>query len=344
MILSRLNDLRRRRDLYKKRQGYRRKIARLLREIPQPHVAVDPGEMALRRYRPRYADTRWHVAYGTLSGVPSGGYIPEDLFYTEIEPRLNHAGRAAVYRDKIDLGFLLPPDDYVGNQFFRHAGHWHDESGAPVSIQVVEKWLAGRTEAVLKPAADSGGGRGLVIGSAASIMDTVRATRHALVLQEVFAQHPDLARFNASSLNTIRLLSLRVRGEIRVVSAILRLGGAGSRVDNVSRGAIGVGVDQGALRAFGADIEFGVHERHPDSGIVFAGHPVPAWEQVRALAVRSHNRLVGTDVVSWDIAVGSDGRPRVIEANLREQEIGGPQLLNGPVFEPYLETLFEART
>jgi hypothetical protein len=341
MILSRLNRWRHRLDMRKKRRAYEHKITRLLARIPPPHVTVDPQAMTVSRYRPRYRNTAWHEAYGTFSGIHSNGYLPEDLYYTEIESRLNEFAAAGVYRDKICLGFFLPPEDYVGNRFFRHAGIWHDQSGYPVHLETVERWLADQPEVVFKPAGDSGGGRAVAIGGAGAISAEIARTRHDAVLQEVFEQHPDLARFNASSINTIRLLSLRVAGEVRPISALVRLGCEGSRVDNVVRGAVAVGITGGQLGAFGSDRDFGKHTHHPSSGIALAGSSVPSWPEVCELAVRSHNRFVHAGIVSWDVVVGADDRPRILEANLREQGINEHQLLNGPVFAPYLEMMFD---
>jgi hypothetical protein len=89
------------------------------------------------------------------------------------------------------------------------------------------------------------------------------------------------------------------------------------------------------------DIRFGRHEVHPSSGLPFAGAAVPVWDALCELAVRCHRRFIEADLVSWDLAVGADGRPRVVEANLMEQELNGHQILNGPVFAPYLDDLLQ---
>lgn len=339
MILSRLNGLR---DLELRRRrmrGYRRKIASLLRQLDGPLATVDPDSMGVRRRFPDYRNTDWHVAYATLNGIASDAYLPEDLFYPLIEPMLNNPAFVVFYHDKASLPFLLAPGDCVDTAFFRLRDRYYDGSGRGAAWQDVAAWLAAQDDVVVKPARTTGGGRGVVIGPPARALQELQATRHPVVIQPVLRQHPDLARFNAESLNTIRTMTLRHEGRIRVLSAVLRLGAAGSRVDNVTRGAVGVGIDEGRLRGYAVDIRFGRHEVHPTSQLPLAGATVPAWDAVRELAVRCHRRFLEADLVSWDLAVGADGRPRVVEANLLEQELNGHQILNGPVFAPYLDDL-----
>ena len=340
MILSRLNSLRDTLKRRKVRRGYRRKIARLLASLEPPLAVVDPTAMSIRRRFPGYRNTDWHVAFTTLSGVASSDYVPEDLFYTVIERSLNDPVFAVAYHDKASLGFLLEPDDFVGNAFFRLDGRYYDGDGRGVDLAAIERWLADQTDVVVKPARITGGGRGVVIGPPQQALQELRTTRHPVVVQQAFRQHPDIARFNADSVNTTRFMSLRLDGSIHVVSAVLRQAAAGSRIDNVTRGAVGVGIDEtGRLRRYGVDIALRLHETHPTAGLRFAGVAVPCWDRVLDLAARCHQRFLEADLISWDLSVGADDIPRVIEANVMEQELNGHQILNGPVFAPFLDAI-----
>lgn len=339
MILSRLNGLQQQLLVEKKRRAYRRKIRGLKNSLAGPLVEFDPGLMSIRKYIPGYKNTDWHVAYASLNDVVSGGYVPEEIFYTRIEPKLNHRYFSAVYEDKASLSFLLGNDLHVGNIFFRNNGRYFDAAGGLVDFDQVEAWLEGQDDVVLKPSRVTGGGRGVVIGRGATVVGELKKSGDPVVIQEVFRQHPDIARFNPASVNTIRLMSLRVQGKIVIVSAVMRMGVAGSRIDNATRGAVAVGVMGGVLGDHARDVNFQRYEEHPTSGIRFKGEHLPHWDRIAALAVTVHNRFLEAGIVSWDIAVGEDGIPKVIEANVTEQELNGHQLLNGPVLEPYLDAL-----
>src|SRR5699024_2707230 len=42
----------------------------------------------------------WHKAFSAISGIQDARYIPEDIFYTKIEPTLNRFDLAPAYVDK----------------------------------------------------------------------------------------------------------------------------------------------------------------------------------------------------------------------------------------------------
>lgn len=343
MILTRLNRWRAQLDLRKVRLGYRRKIARLLATLPEPHAVVDASAMSVRRYFPEYRHTGWHTVYATLNGRSTPDYLPEDLFYTVVERSLNNLAYTPIYHDKAGLGYLLAPGDYVGNRFFRLRGRYFDSEGRGVDLAEIERWLRTQREAVVKPARETGGGRGLVIGDADCLLRELAGTRHAVVVQPAFRQHPELARLNPDSVNSIRMLTLRHEGSIHVLSTLVRVGRAGSRLDNVTRGAIALAVDRGLLGRVGVDGKLQLHETHPDSGLAFAGLTLPSWPDLVALARRSHQRLLEADLASWDLTVGEDGRACVVEVNVQHQGLNEHQILNGPVFAPFLDDLLAGR-
>lgn len=340
MIMSRLNEVQSQILLRRKRHAYRKKIRSLVNRLSVPLVEVNSRDMGIRKYLPKYNNTDWHVAYASVNGLASSGYLPEEIFYTSIEPKFNDRNFCGFYEDKACLNFLLGSDDHVGNIFFRHDGLYFGATGESVDSDHVKSWMVGQDEVVLKPSRDSGGGRGVVIGPGLIVAKELDKGQQPIVIQKVFRQHQQIARFNPGSVNTIRLMSLRVMGRIKVVSAVMRMGVGGARIDNATRGAVAVGLTDGRMSRYAYDVNFERYSAHPTSGLPFEGEEVPFWERVVELAVRAHNRLLEAGIVSWDITIGEDGRPKVIEANVTEQEINGHQLHNGPVFEPFFDVLF----
>ena len=142
-----------------------------------------------------------------------------------------------------------------------------------------------------------------------------------LLVQERLVQHPAIRPISPWSLNTARLLAVRVAdGEVVLAGASHRWGTAVSGpVDNVSAGGIASGIDAragrlGPIREFPRERRRVQYDRHPDTGEQVAGVILPQWEQVRDLALRLMATFPELDHVGWDIAVTDQG-PRVIEGN-----------------------------
>lgn len=143
-------------------------------------------------------------------------------------------------------------------------------------------------------------------------------SREGWLVEEFLQQHPELAELNETSVNTLRLWVLEDQGKFKVHHALLRVGRAGSQVDNIISGGFGcaVDVDTGKLQP-GLDVRH-PHEpltRHPDSGLNLVGRQIPFWPEILstgcdALSVFPNMRFAGMDV-----AVTPTG-PAVIELNV----------------------------
>lgn len=341
MILNRLQQMRSSLDRQKRRRSYRRKIRKILASLDVGQVASQVGEMTVSKYRPGYRNRDWHVAYAAAGGIVSPHYLPEDLFYTEIEPRLNNPDFLNLYSHKVNLGFLLGESDYIGFDFFIRRGVFYDRNGAGTDFATVKDWILAQDEVVFKPFEVSGGGRGVSFLRGSEAVDHAAGLDHGVMLQNSFRQHPDIAAMQPHSVNTMRIMTLRMNGRIHIVSTVLRMGIGRSRIDNATRGGVVCGIRDGAFREIAYDVKMRRYETHPTSGAGFRGRNIPSWPEVESLVIRCHGRVQEADLVSWDVAVREDGIPQIIEANVRSQEIGGPQVCNGPVFEPFLEYLLQ---
>lgn len=145
-------------------------------------------------------------------------------------------------------------------------------------------------------------------------------------------QHKTLSEIHPSSVNTLRVMSLLMNGKVNILSTVLRMGVNGNKVDNASAGGITCGVlENGQLKnvAYSAD---GVkYDKHPQ-GYVFSDCVIPNYEKVIQMVKTCHERMGHFRLVSWDIAIGKDAEPILIEANLRNGECDFHQYNNGPLF------------
>lgn len=161
-------------------------------------------------------------------------------------------------------------------------------------------------------------------------------------------QCDELNLLNASSVNTIRILSLLKKDEVKIYSSIIRMGVNGARVDNASSGGITCGIENdGSLKSVAYSSKGVRYDVHPTSKIHFENIRIPSFEKAQQLVKKIHPRLGHFKMVSWDIAIDNALEPVLIEANLCYGELDFHQLNNGPLFgedtEDILNEVFSHR-
>lgn len=172
-------------------------------------------------------------------------------------------------------------------------------------------------------------------------------SKNSYVLQQVVEQHPELSKFNPSSLNTMRIDTFRAPGsEAEILSAFLRVGGKGNYVDNIAAGGVKVGIhlDSGklqekALNLFHGSQTITTFKASPTNGILFDGCQVPMFEEVKQTVIRAAE-YIPSALVGWDVAVGPAG-PVLIEANILYYRLTGCDAVYGgyrknPVYQKVL--------
>lgn len=139
------------------------------------------------------------------------------------------------------------------------------------------------------------------------------------VIQEAIEQHPDLAKYNPTSVNTLRICTYRsVNDEsVKVTGALIRIGKSGEVVDNAHAGGcfVGINLESGNLLHYACDQYGAKYETWND--ISFSeNHVIPHWSKVKEFAAKiaSYNRH--SRLLALDLTVDQMGVPRVIEINI----------------------------
>lgn len=282
--------------------------------------------------------TVFHNFYAEKTGEFHKNYIPDDLHYCYIDPYFNNWQEAVYVDNKCMYESLFRNVTLAQNIVWRSNGLWFDGvCTAPLSRAEVEARLADHPAVFVKIATESEGGSGVFFISGedknAAFWSRVDGIGTDLVVQKPIVQHEQLSRINSSSVNTIRVISLLSEDGVKIYSAILRMGINGSKVDNASSGGITCGIDdRGNLKKVAYTAKGQKFLKHPNTEITFDGYPVPSFDRIRQLVPGLHCQVPHFRLVSWDFAVGEDGEPVLIEANLRYGEIDFHQLNNGPLF------------
>lgn len=192
---------------------------------------------------------------------------------------------------------------------------------------------------LIKPIGGSGG-RGVIIAKRGefSIEELTKSYTDGFLAEEIIHNHDALARVNESSLNTIRVATVKSDNKVDIVFAFIRFGREGSVVDNGFRGGIicNIDIDTGIITS--TITEKGLkYIIHPDSKQTLIGLKVPSWERVKQMAIQLASVVPDCRLVGWDIAVSNDD-VLMIEANCKSEFIG-PQMSTAKGIKSTIESL-----
>lgn len=129
------------------------------------------------------------------------------------------------------------------------------------------------------------------------------------ILEEKIVQTPDMAKFNKSSVNTVRAITFNTKHGFKVPYCMIRTGKDGAFVDNSGAGGVQAEVDfeTGKVVSDGFDELGGKYVTHPTSGTVFKGVELPDWDQLKRLIFSSATKIPQIKFIGWDLAHTKDG-------------------------------------
>lgn len=129
-----------------------------------------------------------------------------------------------------------------------------------------------------------------------------------MLVEECIIQHQEVAKFNPSSLNTIRAVVINADGKKELITCYIRLGRAGKIVDNFAQGGIICGIDPktGVIITQGIDKMGNLYDKHPDSGEPIVGFKLPKWDEVVKTTMDALDVLDEINYVGWDVAICED--------------------------------------
>lgn len=202
-------------------------------------------------------------------------------------------------------------------------------------------------EIIVKPSMDSCGGDGISFVKIENKSDSFKnklreilnSYRENYLVQVIFKQHAYMEQFNDTSINTIRVMSFLYKGQVHILSSIIRFGKSGSRLDNLCAGGTTIGINkEGYLSDHGFRYNGKLGNGYLKSDDIFQKHPelrnskFKFYDAVVDMVKKQHPYMAHFKLISWDIAIDAEGNPCIIECNLDFPEFVGHQLLNGPIF------------
>ena len=235
-----------------------------------------------------------------------------------VEPRLAERirrlnGPEGVERFTDKAAFDARFSRFLGREWFCPAERGAEELGAflrrhPDAVAKPRRGKAGRAVEGLRPPKDS--------AALFALHERLRAGD--MLVEERLRQHPDLAALHASSVNTVRITTIRMELGPVLLAPALRMGRGGSLTDSFDAGGLSLTLDMASGRACGEAVDkLGRRwEFHPDSGAPLSAFTVPCWQEICAMVYHAARMAPEAPCVGWDVAVTPEG-PVLMEGNAR---------------------------
>jgi len=137
-----------------------------------------------------------------------------------------------------------------------------------------------------------------------------------ILAEECIVQHPKMSSLNPTSVNTIRVVTLKKKsGNVVVLFVGLRMGNIGKSVDNFNNdGLFTVVSDDGVVRKKAIDKKGNVYETHPATGTKIVGFEIPNFDKALSVAKECAAEIEGLRYIGFDIVV-TENDALVLEAN-----------------------------
>lgn len=259
--------------------------------------------------------------------------IPWEYIVGYIEPTLNPQRLRAFYGNKNNFGHIIPKEA-MPKTFIRNInGLYYDEEYKLISEaqanDIIFALHKSFDKIIVKPTyLDSGVGvRAFLLNGEKNILNqnttlTIRELNNIYhqnyIVQEGVDQHPFMSQFNCTSVNTVRMATYRdLNGNIRALSAVLRIGKTGSVVDNAHGGGKFTGLSSdGKLKPFISN-HYGVKESNFNN-INFTDtlYAIPNFNEIVNFASKVSTHIIDHNLIALDIALKRDGYPTLLEYNV----------------------------
>src|SRR5690625_3686833 len=290
-----------------------------------------------------------------LTGDRDNRIVTSSEMLNEMLPFFNDMTIRPGYSDKNMYDKLVETNNRPKIVLKRVHGNYFNTDNEYVDSVAAERILVNKKEdLIIKPSnADNGHGVGKIIHRQGKmyykdknvfIKDLEKALGYNFIVQTVIKQHPLMAEPHPASVNSLRIVTFRWKGQIRHLLTYARFGGGNNVKDHAIAGGVSVSVDEnGILGKYGLDTNCIVHSHHPTTNFSFADNhiQIPNYEYFVKFVISLHDNILHHDYVSWDIAVGEDGQPVFIEPNFRGTTWRYQLASKKPIFGELTEEVLE---
>ncbi len=146
------------------------------------------------------------------------------------------------------------------------------------------------------------------------IYDNLKNNKQFL-LEECVIQKDYLSKLYPHSVNTLRIVTLRVNGDTHIVARILRIGNKGNIVDNFHKDGMYTTLDEcGIVSKPAIDRDGNIYYIHPETKESVINFRIYNFEEIINFVKKASEVIPEIGYVGWDIAITDKG-PVLIEGN-----------------------------
>lgn len=301
---------------------------------------------------------KWFEVYYHITNNPDIRFAPEDIYFGRIENKLNNRELVLAYADKnfYDL-FYQAPDLFPKTLLRNIDGFFYDKDYNPINIDntSIDQFLSSCQKIIIKPSVDSGGGRKICLftkkdknfydkNNQVLELDFLKKNfARNYLIQEYLSQNEYLAKFNDSSVNTIRIFTYRSvkNDQVHALHAVLRIGKKGNYLDDQNVGGVACKInDDLTLNNFATNY-FG--EKFEEfNGIKFSSAgKVPFVNEIKQLAVNLAIKNIHSRVIGFDFTIDSQNQIKLVEINHLWTGINFFQMNGDPVLGKFTDEVVE---
>ena len=298
---------------------------------------------------------RWLQLYSESTKINSPDFVPENIFYSIIEPIFNEQNFSLGYSDKNFYDLFYPSGLFPETILRNIDGAYFDNAYHPVIItndnQLVDV-LSGNDMIIIKPSLESNGGKDVELftfkdqvfidntGQILTFQNLQNFYKQNFIIQKCLEQHPFLEQFNKTSLNTIRVLTYRspVTNNIHIIQCFMRVGAKNQHIDNISRGGYGIGVNsKGVLNNYAIKKGNKRYYNINEINLLDNQFIIPYFDKIHETAKKIARMNIHHKILSLDITIDKINNIRCIEVNNDSNEINTCQLNNGTLFGEFTD-------
>lgn len=326
-------------------------------------VKVRLSSQDLKKYRKRWRPLSpvisevWFKKHFIYTGKIDYNVIPENIYYTVVEPLLNDQQYSRIWEDKSMIDWFHG-NNFTPATFLRNLhGVYYSADKVQIGADVAfPSGMFGECRKVIaKKSLGVHGGRSVEVfewidnayfnaaGVRLSLEYLEERFKNNFVVQEYIVQHPSLAKLNPSSVNSVRINTYRsvVDNQVYVVSAELKVGAVGSVVDNIKQGG-----SYFAIAKDGQILDIGIDSR----GRIVHEVGVPPvktkelgemikFDEICKASIEIASAHLYSRVLGLDITVDDQERVRLIEVN--NFDIGCTGEVAGPMFGEFTDEVID---
>lgn len=133
--------------------------------------------------------------------------------------------------------------------------------------------------------------------------------KSSLVIEELIEEDKRMAAFHPTSVNSVRITTVRINDKIHLFYPFIRIGVGGVFVSSLATGGISACIDSntGEIITDGRTETLHYYNIHPETGVVIKGFKIPDWEDAVNVAKEAALKFERIRYIGWDMVLSKNG-------------------------------------